>query len=118
MAEFESGPLGGGVPDLVSTNKGGVQQLGNIVDAILNVFPRINGTFTLSAATTTGVSNGNVAANTIIVPFATNATAALIVRTNGLYHSANTAGTGFVISTQSGSATSGGTFAYVGLTPS
>lgn len=143
------GQLGGGVADLVSTVKGGVQNLSEINQtlngladstailaainttliaaytallaintAILTTFPRINGTFTLSAATTTNVAEVRLAANAIVIPFATNATAALIVRTNGLFHSASTSGVGFTVSTQSGSATSGGTFEYIAFNPS
>lgn len=86
--------------------------------SILSVFPRINGTFTLSAATTTVVTQTQLAANAMVFPFSTNATAALIVRTNGLFVSAVTSGASFSVSTQAGSATSGGTFWYVALNPS
>jgi len=112
------GNLGSALTDLVSTLKGVVTNLSQINSNILETFPRVNGTFTLSAATTTVVTDGNVASNSIVLWSPTNATAALIVRTNGLYHSANTSGSSFSMSTQSGSATSGGTFSYVVINPS
>lgn len=110
--------LGGGLADLVSTLKGGVTNLAQINQAIQSAFPRVNGSFTLSAATTTVVTNNSIAANSMVFWSASNGTAALIVRTNGLYHATNTAGTSFTMSTQSGSATSGGTFNYIVLNPS
>ncbi len=78
----------------------------------------VGGTFTLSNATTTVVSQANVQAGSIIIPFATNATAALTMRTNGLYISARTAASTFSISTQNGSALGTETFGYVIFTPS
>lgn len=108
----------GGVSDLVSTLKGVVENLGQIDQTLGQVFPRVNGTFTLSAATATVVTNASIASNSIVIPFATNATAALVVRTNGLFVSALTSGVSFSMSTQAGSATSGGTFSYIVLNPS
>lgn len=119
MAQDDQGGFfGGGLNDLVSTIKGAVENLGQIQQTLNQVFPRVNGTFTLAAATTTVVTEASVASNSIMIPFATNATAALVVRTNGLFHSANTSGSSFSVSTQSGSATSGGTFSYIVLNPS
>ena len=90
----------------------------NVATAIISSFPRINGSFTFSAATTTVVSQGSIAANSIVVPFATNATAALIVRSNGLFHLSNQPTTSFTMSTQVNSAPSGGTFNYIVINPS
>lgn len=105
--------LGGSLSDLVSTIKGAVQNLSQIATVLGNAFPRVNGTFTFSAATTTLVANTQIGANSIVTFSPTNATAALIQRTNGLFHLSNTPGTGFTLSTQSGSAVAGGTFEYV-----
>ena len=104
--------------DINSTQQNGVRLLGQIATAIANAFPRINGTFTLSAATTTVVTQASIAASGMVFFSPTNATGALIQRTNGLFVSAVTSGSGFTMSTQSGSATSGGTFAYIVLNPS
>lgn len=137
------GQLGGGLADLVSNVKNCVTNLSalnstvqtsvallqtttlalqtavlSIGTAIMSTFPRINGSFTFSAATTTVVSQGSIAANSIVVPFATNATAALIVRTNGLFHLSNQPTTSFTMSTQVNSAPSGGTFNYIVINPS
>lgn len=103
--------------DLNSTQQNGVRLLAQIATAIVGAFPRINGTFTLSAATTTNVTQASIAANGLVFFSPTNATAALIVRTNGLFVSLVTSGVGFQLSTQSGSATSGGTFSYIVLNP-
>ncbi len=78
----------------------------------------VGGTFTLTNATTTIVSQANVQAGSVIIPFATNATAALTMRTNGLYISARTAASTFSVSTQNGSALGTETFGYVIFTPS
>jgi hypothetical protein len=112
------GFLGGGTQDLVNTVKGIAQNLGLLVQVFSTAFPRINGTFTLSAATTTNVAEVRVAGNAVVFWSPTNATAALIERTNGLFHATSTSGVGFTLSTQSGSASAGGTFEYVAVNPS
>jgi len=107
----------GGLSDLNSTNKGGVTNLAAINQTLQAIFPRVNGTFTLAAATTTNVTQPNIVALSEVFWSPTNATAALIVRTNGLFHASSTAGSGFTLSTQSGSATAGGTFSYFVINP-
>lgn len=107
----------GGLSDLNSTNKGGVTNLAAINATLQAIFPRVNGTFTLAAATTTNVTQPNIVALSQVYFAPTNATAALIMRTNGLFVASNTAGTGFALSTQSGSATAGGTFSYFVINP-
>lgn len=101
------------VDDLVSTVKGGVQNLGALVAAIQNALPRVTGTFTLSNATTTVVAQPATTANAVVVFSPLNANAALLQRTAGLFQSAATAGTGFSISTQSGTAQGTEVFSYV-----
>lgn len=78
----------------------------------------VSGSFTLSAGTTTVVSETNTTSNSVIGLNPTNASAALIERTAGLYVSAYTAGTSFSVSTQSGSAAGTETFNYVMFNPS
>lgn len=115
---FSGGSLGGDVAALVSTLKGIVTNLSNLNLTIQTVIPRISGSFTLSAATTTIITQASIAANSIVLLTPTNATAALIVRSNGLFHSSNTPGASFTLSTQLNSAVAGGTFEYVVITPS
>lgn len=78
----------------------------------------VGGTFTLAAATTTVVAQPAVKANSIVTLTPTNATAALTQRTSGIYHSANSVGASFSVSTQSGSASGAETFEYLVFTPS
>lgn len=118
LGDNNNAGLGGGLADLVSTQKGGVTNLSRLVTAVENAFPRINGTFTLSAATTTVVTQPSIGANAVVIPVPINATAALIVRTNGLFVSTHTAGTSFTMSTQAGSAVAGGIFSYIVINPS
>lgn len=99
--------------DIVSVMKGGVQNIGLLTIAIQNMLPRVTGTFTLSNATTTVITEPAIAANAVISITAINASAALIQRTAGLYHSATVAGTSFSISTQNGSAAGTEIFSYV-----
>lgn len=107
----------GAIDDVVSTMKGGVENIGQLVQVIQNVLPRINGSFTLSAATTTVVTQPEIASNSMVFFTAINATAALTQRTAGLFHSANTAGTSFSISTQSGTAIGTERFEYSVINP-
>src|SRR5262249_24187372 len=104
--------------DLVSTQKGGVQNLGQLVLAVQNAFPRISGTFTLSAATTTVVAQAQIGASGFPLLVATNTSAALLLRTQGLYLSAVTSGTSFSVATQTGVAAGTETFKYIVFNPS
>ena len=102
------------VVDLIAINT----SLLAISTAILTSFPRISGTFTLGNATVTVVTQPAVAASWKVTWQATNATGALTERTQGLFLSAVTAGSGFSVSTQSGSAIGTETFEYIGFNPS
>lgn len=104
--------------DLVSTLQGVVRNIGQLTIAVQNAFPRVNGTFTLSNATTTVVTQPSVGASAIITLTPTNAAAALLQRTAGVYVSAIVAGTSFSISTQSGTATGSETWSYYAFNPS
>lgn len=77
----------------------------------------VGGTFTLAAATTTVVTQTAVKSNSIVSLTPTNATAALTQRSQGIYHSANSVGASFSVSTQSGSALGTETFEYIVFTP-
>lgn len=101
---------------VISTLQNIARQMGLWVQAFNGRI--VGGTFTLSAATTTIVSQANVQAGSVILPFATNATAALTVRTLGLYISAKTAASTFSVSCQNGSALGTETFGYILFTPS
>jgi hypothetical protein len=107
-----------GIQDLVNQAQGAVTNLANMVTAFQNAFPRITGSFTLAAATTTVVAQPAITAGSIVIPFATNGTAALTVSNNGLYHSANTPGVSFAMATYSGAAIGSETFAYIIVNPS
>jgi hypothetical protein len=107
-----------GEEQLASIQKGGVTNLAHIATVLGQVFPRIVGTFTLAAATVTVVTQPATAANSVLIPFATNGTAALTVRSLGLFHSANTPGASFSVSTQGGAAAGSETFEYILVNPS
>lgn len=101
--------------DVVTNLLAGVQNLGLIAEALGTAFPRIAGTFTMSAGTTTVVTNTAVGSVCYIVPFATNTSAASMVRQRGLYQSASTSGVGFALSTETGTAVGTETFQYIGI---
>lgn len=108
----------GSIDDIVSQFKNAVDNASQIAQAVQNAFPRINGTFTLSAGTTTVVTQPDAAASAIPWWVPTNAAAAQLVRTRGLYLSAVTAGSGFSVSTDNGTAAGTETFKYVLMNPS
>ncbi len=98
---------------VLTTGFNDVVAINAVAAAILTVFPRVGGTFTLANATVTVVTEPATHANSIVLFTPTNATGALSLRTMGLYASAFTAGASFSLSTQSGSATGTETFQYV-----
>lgn len=100
----------------ISTLQNIARQIGLLVQAYSGRV--VGGTFTLAAATSTVVSDARVTANSIITWGATNATAALTVRTLGLYLATKTAASTFTMSCQNGSATGTETFNYVLFNPS
>ncbi len=97
---------------------GEVAAMNAVATAILATFPRTNGTFTLANATVTVVTQPATRANSIVVFTPTNNTAALTLRTQGLFHSTNTTGVSFQLSTQVNSALGTETFEYLLFTPS
>jgi hypothetical protein len=113
--------------DLVTTLQGiirqitaGNTQLATLTAAILSVFPRITGSFTLAAAATTVVAQTGVNATSKILLSPTNAAAATLMgSTKSLYISAKTVGASFTVATASGVAAAGTeTFDYVIVNPS
>jgi hypothetical protein len=103
--------------DINSNLKNAVTNIGALTNAINAAFPRITGSFTLAAATTTVVVQPATAANSIVILTPTNGTAALTERTSGLFQSANTPGASFSISTQNGAAAGTETFSYIMVNP-
>jgi hypothetical protein len=101
-----------GIDDIVSNLKNGVVALGSIAQTLSNAFPQTFGSFTLSNATTTVVAQTAIIAVAFPIFEPTNATAALTLRTQGLYVSSVTPGVGFAVSTQTGLAVGTETFKY------
>jgi hypothetical protein len=106
------------IDDINSTLQGIVRNLSQWNQNLLKVFPRISGTSTLSAGAATVVINTQVSANSQIYFTPTNAAAALLLRTGGLYVSAVTSGASFTLTVQSGVAAGTETFSYIVVTPS
>lgn len=102
-----------GWQDAVTQFIAGVKGINNIASVLSSTFPRIGGSFTLTAATTTIVAQPATASNSIVLFTPTNSTAALTLRTSGLFHSGNTAGASFSVATQTSIAAGTETFEYV-----
>lgn len=84
------------------------QILSLLVTALQNLFPRIAGTFTLTAAATTTVPQTATTSTSFIQLTPLNAAAATLMGSNkALYISARTQGTGFTVATASGAAAAG-----------
>lgn len=112
------GMPGGNLQDLVSTQKAGVKYLGLIYTILNALFPRINGTFTLSAAASTTVSDTRVQATTVISITPKNAAAATLVGSSkSPYIAAVSAGTGFTVTCASGTAAGTEQFSYMAVNP-
>jgi hypothetical protein len=97
-----------------------VVAINGLTQAVLNVFPRTTGTFTLAAAATTMVAQPSVKSTSVIVLTPTNAAAATLMGgSQALYVKSITPGTGFVVATADGTnATGTCTFSYAVLSPS
>lgn len=110
---------GGGMQDLVSTQKAGVRYLGLIYTILNALFPRINGSFTMTATATLAVAEPRVQANSIVFLQPTNAAAGTMQGgSKNLYPSLISAGVGFTVATADGtdgSATA--TFSYFVVNP-
>jgi hypothetical protein len=105
---------------VIKTMQDGVVSINGLTQAILNVFPRTTGTFTLAAAATTTVAQPSVKSTSMVVLSPTNAAAATLMGgTKSLYVQSITPGTGFVVATGDGTNAVGTcTFSYAVFSPS
>lgn len=106
---------GPGATEVVQQLQGIVRQLTALVAAINNRF--VTGTFTLAATATNTITQPGVKAASVITFSPTNAAAANLLRTDGLYISAITAGTSFAVTTGTGTPAGTETFSYIVQTP-
>lgn len=108
------------VVDLVSSLKNVVTNLAHINSTLSAIFPRVTGSFTLTAAATTVVTQTAIKANSIVILTATNASAGTLMGSaKSLYISALAAGASFTVATASGVAAAGTeTFNYAVVNPS
>jgi hypothetical protein len=115
----QGGPIGGSLQDLVTVQGNGVRYLGLLVQFLKQIFPQINGSFTMTATATLAVADTRVQANSIISLTPTNAAAGTLQGSaKALYISSVTAGVGFTVATASGgNAVGTETFKYYGTTP-
>lgn len=111
-------PLGGGLQDLVSTQKSGVNYLGQLLVAIQSAFPRIAGTFTMAVAATNTVTDARINANAVVWLQATNLSAGTLQGSaKNLVVSAVASGS-FTVSTANATNAAGTeTFSYVAFNP-
>lgn len=111
-------PIGGGLQDLVSTQKSGVEYLGQIVVLLKRLFPRITGTFTMPAAATLTVTNALINANAVVWLQATNAAAGTLQGSAKALYVSSVASGSFVVATASGgNAVGTEQFLYVAFNP-
>ena len=94
-----------------------VTAINAVASAIIAVFPQAMGSFTLANATTTTVSQTGLQSGGFPLWTPRNLTAALTVMNRGLYLSAVTAASGFVVSTATGVATGTEIFDYSIVNP-
>lgn len=124
MAEQKSGGAFGDTfqfgATLLKTLQDLVVAMNGWTQALLNIWPRTTGTFTLAAAATTTVTQPNMKSTSIVVMTATNASAATLMGSaKALYVSSKTPGSGFVVSTANAVAAAGTeTFDYALFSPS
>lgn len=95
-----------GIDDVVTKLDVSNRLMGQLVNVVQGLFPRSVGSFTMAAAATKTVTDGNVTTTSFISLTPTNASAAaLMAGANSLYV---TAGTGsFVVSTAGGGSAAG-----------
>lgn len=120
MAGFFDDPENaGGLVDIGTQLKLANQNMSVLIQTISSIFPRVTGSFTAAAASTTTVANADIAANSIVALFPTNAAArTLQAGANMLSVSATSAGVGFTAATAGGgSAVGTETFSYYAVNP-
>lgn len=113
------GDPGASLGDIVTALQNGNRNSSLLIQTITQLFPRVTGSFTLSAAATTVVTQTAVKANSMIVLTPTNASAGTLQGSNKcLYVSAKTVGASFTVATASAAAAAGTeTFDYFVFTP-
>lgn len=109
-----------GLTDLNTSVQTLTKTLAQLIQTVSSIFPRVNGTFTLSAAATTTVTQTSITASSIIVLMPTNAAAGTLVGSvKSPYISARTVGASFAVSTANAAAAAGTeTFSYFVVNPS
>lgn len=112
-------PAGGGMQDLVTVQGSGVRYLGQLIQIFQQLFPRITGTFTMSASTSKAVADTRVQANSIISLQATNAAAGTLQGSaKSLYISNVSPGVGFTVTTANATNAAGTEiFSYFAFNP-
>jgi len=108
------------IDQLNSVLQGAVTNISQLVTTLQAIFPRIFGSFTLTANPTTTVTQPSIQANSLVFLFPTNASAATLQGSNkSLYLSTLSAGTGFTVATAAGTNAVGTeTFIYFVINPS
>lgn len=99
----QGGGFGGMASQILTTLQNGVVAINQLATNLLNVWPRVTGTFTLAAAASTTVAQPAVKATSVVVFTPTNASAATLMGSaKALYVSAIVPGASFTVSTASG----------------
>ncbi len=97
-----------GLDELVTNSRLILTALGTIQQTLADTFPRITGSFTLNAASSTSVTEPSVSATSVIMLIPTNASAGTLqAGANAIYLSGRTAGTGFTVTTAGGGSAAG-----------
>lgn len=112
--------LQGIIRQITAGNAANITAIQAITAALLAIFPRVTGSFTLSAAATTVVTQTGITATSIILLVPTNASAATLMGSaKSLYISARAVGASFTVATASAGAAAGTeTLSYVCVNPS
>lgn len=119
MADEHMTPPGASIADVVAILNQIARNGSLLAQTMSAVLPRINGTFTLSAAASTTVTQPQVKADSLIQWFPSNAAAATLEGSaKHLYPSTINAGSNFIMTTASGSTAAGTeTFKYTIINP-
>lgn len=123
FAGLGSGEQIGGILQSISGNGSQLnQQLGKLIEVLSTILPfsGATGTFTMAAAASTTVAETNVKANSIIIPFPTNAAAGTLVgsvESPYIAPGSYVVGTSFAVACASGAASGTETFMYLLINP-
>jgi hypothetical protein len=114
----DGAPIGGSGQDLVSTQKSGVAYLGRILNVLQNIFPRITGTFTMTATATHTITDARLNANAVVWLQATNAAAGTLQGSAKSLYVQSVASGSFVVATASAANAVGTeTYSYTAFNP-